>query len=401
MFNLMNQISLLRYLFAGTFFFFGLLVTFPVLSQDSQPLPTNKPTDILQEKKLGQELFKETISCILGKIPNPAKANQGALQSASMQCVFRVAVIAKDGSVRPDASDRMTALIKALGISVPKPVSKGQANIALKKVPESKVFSVAVKLGTQTKNFLFDTGASASIVDSQIAKKLGLQATPIASDILQYTVVGNDCSKIQANFHPLPGLTVNTATVNGLNGLGLPQTSIPGKLSGVLGLDFLSNFDMRVNPSQLQLELLPPSPDISGAIPIKGKLGNVIAEVKVNGKGPFNFLLDTGADTMVISSNLAKKLGIDSNKAEKTQVTGFCGLENARKIKLSQVSVQQHQANQLDGVILESNNIFNILGVDGIIGQNFLNKYQQHWRFGKRDELGYVESGSLVLTPIK
>jgi predicted aspartyl protease len=400
----MNSTHLLSHIFAGTFFLSALITTFPALSQDN-PLPTNKqtskPTNAPQDKQLGQQLFKETIACMLSKVPNLPKASEATLQSVSMQCVFKIAVIAEDGTVRPDASERMTALVTALGVSIPKPVSKGQANIALKKVPESKVFSVAVKLGTQTENFLFDTGASASIIDSQTAKKLGLKATPIASDILQYTVVGNDCSKIQANFHPFPQLTVNTATVNGLNGLGLPQTSIPAKLSGVLGLDFLSNFDVVVNPSKLKLELLSPSPDISGAIPLKGKLGNVMVEVKVNGQGPFNFLLDTGADTMVISPNLAKKLGIDTNKALKTQVTGFCGLENARKIKLNQFNLQKHQANQLDGVILESNNIFNILGIDGIVGQNFLNQYQQHWRFGKRDELGYVESGSLVLTPIK
>jgi hypothetical protein len=64
------------------------------------------------------------------------------------------------------------------------------------------------------------------------------------------------------------------------------------------------------------------------------------------------------------------------------------------------VSLQQHQANQIDGVILDNSNIFNLLGIEGIVGQSYLTKYQQRWHFGKRNALGFVDSGSLVLTPL-
>ncbi|PMB29987.1 hypothetical protein CEN43_18475 [Fischerella thermalis BR2B] len=349
---------------------------------------------------LGQQLLQQTTQCIRSKLPDSSPSNLEALQTASMQCVLQVAMLAEDGSIRSDASDRITALVAATGVSLPQPVSQGQANIPLKLLPNTNVFTLPVQIGGQSKTFLLDTGASASIINSQTATQLNLQGIPIPNDFMKYVVVGNDCSKVQASFHKLPPVAVNAAKVQGLFAIGMSQNSIPVNTSGVLGLDFLTNFDVVINPKKLQLQLLPPSPPVTGAIPLQGKLGNMIAQAKINGQGPFNFLLDTGAETTVISKSLATKLKIDQTKLTKTEVSGFCGTEKAQKIKLSQLNLQQHQATQIDAVILESDNIFKVLGIQGIIGQNFLNRYQQHWRFGKRNPLGYTESGSLVLTPL-
>ncbi|MER3491667.1 MAG: hypothetical protein C4323_04630 [Mastigocladus sp. ERB_26_2] len=349
---------------------------------------------------LGQQLLQQPSQCIRSKLPDSPPSNLEALQTASMQCVLQVTMLAKDGSIRPGASDRITALVAATGVSLPQPVSQGQANIPLKLLPNTNVFTLPVQIGGLSKTFLLDTGASASIINSQTATQLNLQGTPIPNDFMKYVVVGNDCSTVQASFHNLPPIAVNAAKVQGLFGIGMSQNSIPVNTSGVLGLDFLTNFDVVINPKKLQLQLLPPSPPVTGAIPLQGKLGNIIAQAKINGQGPFNFLLDTGAETTVISKSLATKLKIDQTKLTKTEVSGFCGTEKAQKIKLSQLNLSQHQATQIDAVILESDNIFKVLGIQGIIGQNFLNRYQQHWRFGKRNPLGYTESGSLVLTPL-
>lgn len=69
----------------------------------------------------------------------------------------------------------------------------------------------AVQIAGQTKNFLLDTAASASIINNQLAKKLNLKGTPILREMFKFMVVGNDCSNIQANYHTLPTLAVNSA----------------------------------------------------------------------------------------------------------------------------------------------------------------------------------------------
>ncbi|NJK28515.1 MAG: hypothetical protein HC925_08790 [Coleofasciculaceae cyanobacterium SM2_3_26] len=85
---------------------------------------------------------------------------------------------------------------------------------------------------------LLDTGASNSILSSQVAQEAGLQGTSLSSSFLAYFVVGDDCSNVNPAIHQLPPLAIQQANVSGLMGMELPQTAIPGNLSGVLGLDF-------------------------------------------------------------------------------------------------------------------------------------------------------------------
>ncbi|MBW4680166.1 MAG: retroviral-like aspartic protease family protein [Microcoleus vaginatus WJT46-NPBG5] len=361
----------------------------PKLAQQTSPTPS----------VAGEEILQEVVECVKTTVPSGQMPSLEQIQAASSQCVFKVVMLAPDGSIRPDANERMIALVKTTGITLPKPSSQGQASVTLKPVAEQQLFSLSVSVGGQPKTFLLDTGASNSIVDSQIAQQLGLPATPIPQEMLAYMVVGDNCSDINASLHEMPVMAVDKASVQGITGMGLPKTAIPGDVSGVLGLDFLSGFDMVVNPKSFQLQLLPPSGATADVIPLKGKMGVMTAQVEINGQGPFTFLLDTGADLSVVSDRLAGKLSLDLANAKDIEVQGFCGTEAGKQTTLPQFSLREHQVSNLDAVILKSD-VLDLLGVEGIIGQNFLSRYQQHWRFGERNELGFPNEGSLVLTPL-
>ncbi|MBW4621817.1 MAG: retroviral-like aspartic protease family protein [Cyanosarcina radialis HA8281-LM2] len=363
----------------------------------SQPSTPTTPASSVTPDPLGQELMQEVFACISSANKPGKPPDYQALQARASQCLFQVVLLAPDGSVRDDASDRLTAVVKSLGVAVTPSTSEGEAKVEIKRLTNSQVFTVPVIVGGKTKTFLLDTGASNSIVDSETAKQLKLASTPIPSELMKYMVVGDDCSELKGNIHPLPLLAVRSAKVKDLQGLGLPPKFIPGKLTGVLGLDFLSSFDVVLNPKTSTLQLLPPSQPVKETIPLVGKLGVMIVETQIDGKGPFRFLLDTGADRMVISKRLAQKLALDRPENQKIEVLGFCGIEIGRETKLDRVSVRQHQATKLDAIILDSKVLY-LLGVDGIIGQNFLNRYQQHWRFGQKNALGFPEVGSLELT---
>jgi len=366
-----------------------LITSFPLLAQQKPKTPP----------PLSQEMMQEITDCVIKKVANPQKPTQEELQSSSMECVIRVVILDENGKIRPDANQRMTTLIKSTGISIPKTKSQGATTLKLEALSHSNLLTIPVKIGEEKQNFILDTGASNSIIESKIAEKLGLKGNRIPSDILAYFVVGNNCSQVTATLHSLPPLLVNQAQVEGLNGMGLPKTSIPGEASGVLGLDFLKNFDVIINPQTLELKLLPPQPIVSGGILLKGKLGVMTTEVKINGAGPFTFLLDTGAGSMVLSNRLAVKLSLNTAQTKNIEVRGFCGNEPGKQITLDRVTLGQNEVKKLDSVILE-NKTLDILGVDGIIGQNFLNHYQQHWQFSPANELGFPETGSLTLTPL-
>jgi predicted aspartyl protease len=362
----------------------------PVVAQAPKPKPS--PTSAQ-----GQALLQEVVQCTLGKVKNPQQASMETLQAASMECMYSVVLLDKDGKIRPDANDRLGSIVNAAGVRQPKPIAQGQATLPLTRLPGKSLFTLPVAVGSQPQAFLLDTGAAMSIVDTQLAKNLNLKGTPLPKGVMQNFAVGQNCKEVSVSLHPLPPVSVGSAKVSGMTGIGLPKTSIPGNVAGVLGIDFLSGFDVVLNPKSAQLQLLPPSRPVPKSVPLVGKFGLMTTQVFVNGQGPFTFAIDTGAEWMVVSDRLAQKLSIMPKSGGDIEVEGFCGKEKGKQTKISTFRLQNYQSKDLNTAILSSG-LLDMAGVDGIIGQNFLNQYSQHWRFGNIDALGFPKEGSLELT---
>ncbi|MBD2476352.1 MULTISPECIES: retropepsin-like aspartic protease [Nostocaceae] len=366
----------------------------------SSSLVSLLPTPAAGQVNLGQQLLQEVSKCAEAKISEQKLINQAESEAITTKCALQILTLTSNGEFRPDAVERVAAFMEAVGVKLPQSTSRGQANVKLQLERESSVFRIPVRIGKQTQTFILDTGSGQTIINNQIAQQLGLNSKPIPNGLLEYKpVIGNNFKNLEVKTHILPGLSVNSATVSGLYGLELPTPALPQDISGVLGLDFLSKFDVVLNPKKQQLQLLPPSKSVAGAIPLKGTFGILTTQVYINGEGPFTFVLDTGAYTIAVSQSIAQKLGIDTRNAPTAEVFGLGGRETVKKIKLNRLQIQQHQVTEIDAVVVEQSNILKLPGVQGIIGQNFLNQYQQHWRFDKPNALGVVQSGSLVLTP--
>ncbi len=296
----------------------------------------------------------------------------------------------------------LNAIVKLQGLNLPPPKTVGETTIPLQLLEGSQVFTLQLSIGGKSGSFLLDTGASTTMITTTLSQQLGLKGEPISNQGLDYAVAGDDCPNMNAILHHLPPLVINQVRVEELRGLEFLTSVIPEDLFGVLGIDFLRNFDVKLNPKTRQLQLLHPSPlppeSVADAIPLKSRLGVMLAAVNINGKGPFTFLLDTGADTIFISEQLANQLQLDTATRQEIQVQGFCGLEDAERSRLEQVSVQGYDQNNLEVVILSSP-VLDLLQIDGIIGQSFLNHYQQYWRFSSTSKSGDFQ-GSLLLVPI-
>src|ERR1700682_5704428 len=50
---------------------------------------------------------------------------------------------------------------------------------------------------------------------------------------------------------------------------------------------------------------------------------HVLVRAKINGKGPFNFILDTGAPALFVSTAIGKKLGLTADKSGWTTLDRF------------------------------------------------------------------------------
>ncbi|NES75115.1 MULTISPECIES: retropepsin-like aspartic protease [Okeania] len=297
---------------------------------------------------------------------------------------------------------KIGAIVELEGLNLPRPKVTGKATIPFQFLTGGKAFTLTATLGKRSGNFLLDTGASTSIIATETVKELGLTGKPVPQELLTYAVAGDECPEMKANLHRLPVLKIDNVKVEGLTVLEFTTTIMPDGLSGVLGMDILSNFDVEIHPQTQELKLLPPTPipttNIDDAIPLKAKLGVVLAEVEINGKGPFIFMLDTGAESIFISQKLANQLNISAAERQEIRVQGFCGIEMAEYASLAKVKMGNYQLTNLETVILSSP-VLKLLEVDGILGQNFLNNYQQYWRFNQKNPENFPADGSLLLTP--
>jgi clan AA aspartic protease (TIGR02281 family) len=302
------------------------------------------------------------------------------------------------------AFSRLKAIVRLQDMEIPLPKVTGEATLPMRLLEGGQVWTIDLNLGRNSGRYLVDTGAATSMIASQLSRDLNLKGTPIPGERVQFAVAGNDCLNMDATLHRLPPIVAESAKIENLMVLELSAAVIPDELTGVLGMDFFSQFDLIINPQTSQLQLLAPSQlptaEKNRAIPLQGKLGVMLAEVEINGKGPFTFLIDTGAESIFISQQVAEKLAVDPSKMQDISVQGFCGLEPAKYFTLDQVKMQNYQLNNLEAVVLNTS-VLKVLAVDGILGQNFLNQFTQHWRFEQTANGEFPERGSLVLTPLK
>ncbi|MEO0949364.1 MAG: retropepsin-like aspartic protease, partial [Cyanobacteria bacterium J06641_5] len=323
-----------------------------------------------------EALVQELQACLGARAQGPdAPDSLAALQALSLECLYSTLIVTPDGRIRPDASTRLETLVTAAGLELPTAQSRGSATADLSLIPESNLFALDVTIQEQSLNFLLDTGASNSLLEATALARLDLAGTPVPPQLLEYLVVGDECDRLQAQIVNLPAISVQTAQVSGITSIGLAQSPVfdTTEADGVLGLDFLQGFDTTIDPAARQLHLAPPSGPNPDAIPLEGRLGVMVTAVYVNGQGPYQFLLDTGASRSVISPTVARSAQIPTGSP--VEIQGFCGPETGSQARLDRLRIEDFAATDLDALILESE-VLQLLGVDGIVGQNFLSRYR-------------------------
>jgi predicted aspartyl protease len=325
------------------------------------------------------------------------------LRNAS--CLVVVSILTSLGGsfektiARPNSNAVTHAVVQLQGLDVPVPKVKGAATVPLKVLDKSQVYSATVMVGKLPRQFLVDTGASTTLLSAELVTTLKLPpGRVVPSDRLASAVAGKECASMKATLHELPLLTFQGLEIQGVNGLRFETAAVPDGLSGVMGMDILHLFDLHIKPKAKTLEFAAPSvlpaSDAAKAIPLQKKLGVFLAKLTLNGQGPFTMLLDTGADSTFISGAIAQRLNLSNRQP--AQILGFCGLEPAEKSQLASVKIKQYEQKKLETIIVSSP-ILKLLGVDGILGQNFLSNYQQQWRFTPSTINGTKADGSLLL----
>jgi predicted aspartyl protease len=117
---------------------------------------------------------------------------------------------------------------------------------------------------------------------------------------------------------------------------------------GALGLDFLRNYAMTIDYAHDTVTLADDVhvPASGEGLPFEIDTG-LYAEVKINGNGPFLFVIDTGATENVLDPPIATKLNLPMHKAASLRGAGGNGMGAGRFAEFS--SLQAGPFTQHDG----------------------------------------------------
>jgi hypothetical protein len=102
----------------------------------------------------------------------------------------------------------------------------------------------------------------------------------------------------------------------------------------------------------------------------------ILLETMINGRGPYRFVLDTGAGPTMISPGLARELDIKREAAKKA--VGAGGSVEVRFGTVRSLAVGGTRIEGLKVGIMDLTGIGKAIetDIDGIIGYNFLNKFR-------------------------
>ncbi len=101
-------------------------------------------------------------------------------------------------------------------------------------------------------------------------------------------------------------------------------------------------------------------------------------QVRLSGNGPFQFLVDTGADRTAISRDLATRLGLV--KGEKASIHTIAGVSTVSTATINDLQLTKKPLTVKDAPVLDSGN----MGADGIIGVDSLRSQRVLFDFGTK-----------------
>ena len=232
-------------------------------------------------------------------------------------------------------------------------------------------------------DFILDTGAGTSLLTPELAKQLKVK------------IVGSKegqsaGGKVAVSLAKADSLAVSDARIGdvdlGVVDLAHVGKTIGAKIDGDLGYNFLKHFRVTINYRDCEIRFDDPKRveaveraaktevPIRLASPAKPLL---LIDVHLNGRGPFQFAIDTGTSTTAITPQLASELGV-ANSPIGTGTTAGAQVD----VRAGNIESFQLGGARIDNMTVVVADFFETLSaaigakLDGIVGYNFLRNYK-------------------------
>ena len=231
--------------------------------------------------------------------------------------------------------------------------------------------------------FILDTGAGTSLLSSELAKRLAVK-------IIGSKEGQSAGGKVAVSLAKVGSVAVGETKLGevdvGIVDLAHIGRTVGAKIDGDLGYNFLKHFRVTINYRDCELRLDDPKRVDTVArgaqteIPIR--LANpakplILVDVHANGRGPFQFAIDTGTSTTAITSELAKQLDISTSPVGAGTTGGAAVDFHAGLLQSFQLG-----GAKIDNMAVVVADFFTMLSaavgakLDGIVGYNFLRNYK-------------------------
>src|SRR6266404_3419188 len=232
-------------------------------------------------------------------------------------------------------------------------------------------------------DFILDTGAGTSLLSSELAKQL---ETKVIGSKEGQSAGG----RVSVSLAKVESLAVGETKLHdvdvGVVDLAQIDKAVGAKIDGDLGYNFLKHFRVTINYRDCEIRFDDPKRVESfgraakTALPIR--LASpakplLLIDVHLNGRGPFQFAIDTGTSTTAITPQLANKLGISSSPVG-TGTTAGAQVD----VRAGNIESFQLGGAKIDNMTVVVADFFEMLSaaigakLDGIVGYNFLRHYK-------------------------
>ena len=111
------------------------------------------------------------------------------------------------------------------------------------------------------------------------------------------------------------------------------------------------------------------------ALPFDFYQNEIILQVKVNGKGPFNMMLDTGTDPSAIDLATAREIGLKLDPVGRQGAGGGTSINLAYETKLPLLEIDGLTVKNIEALAIDLSRISQRLGrpIHGVLGHSLLN----------------------------
>jgi predicted aspartyl protease len=103
----------------------------------------------------------------------------------------------------------------------------------------------------------------------------------------------------------------------------------------------------------------------------------LLVPVHINGEGPFDFVLDTGATLICLDARLIERLSVPIDTRRSGIGAGIEGTGQIQLVRLDSVRIGAAQANELSACVLDLAHTDKLgIEMDGLVGLNFLREFR-------------------------